>query len=437
MDRKHSLTKRIVIVFALMSAVVAGVFAIGIVATVHVVERKLTSTTLSGGLRRLLAMDDVSQWSHKPEKGELFFFEGGEGNMALTAQLAALPLGFQEIRFDGDGFYAMVQAVGGRKYVLLRDQESLEQRERLLFIVVIVGFLLAILLAIALGRLLARQVMAPVIRLAQQVRHRDQLLDLAPPLSPDYAADEVGELALSFDQTLGRLRETLSREKLFTSDVSHELRTPLMVLASSCELLLVNPSLDSRSAAQVSRIARASNEMRQLVDTFLMLARSHEAAGIETRASLRQVAQAQVEIWGRLIREKGLEFFYEPGPDSAPTYNLTFLQSVMGNLLRNAWHYTDHGFVRLTVLEHGFVVEDSGIGIPEEKRHAMFQPFVRGDERRGEGLGLGLSLVQRICTQQLWQVNLTGREPNGCRFEVELTSTTQVPAGQPRGLPAA
>ncbi|WP_166219488.1 sensor histidine kinase [Pseudomonas atagonensis] len=434
MDFKQSLTKRIVIVFASMSALVAGVFALGIVATVHVVERKLTTTTLAGGLHRLLAMDDISQWSHKPEKSELFFAEGGKGSLALTRQLAALPPGFQEIKFHGDDFYAMVESVAGRKYVLLRDQESLEQRERLLFIVVIVGFILSILLAVLLGRLLARRVMAPVIRLALQVRHRDQLIELAPPLHPDYAADEVGELALSFDQTLGRLRETLSREKLFTSDVSHELRTPLMVLASSCELLLANPSLDARSSAQVSRIARASHEMRQLVETFLMLARKPEDAGIQATCTLKQVADTQVEVWGRLIREKGLEFVYDSQHAGTATLNLTLLQSVMGNLLRNAWHYTDHGFVRLTLNERGFVVEDSGIGIPEEQRHAMFQPFVRGEEQRGEGLGLGLSLVQRICSQQHWQVQLTTREPNGCRFTVTVA---QEEGGHPRELPAA
>jgi signal transduction histidine kinase len=434
MDFKQSLTKRIVIVFALMSAFVAGVFALGIVATVHVVERKLTTTTLSGGLHRLLAMDDISQWSHKPEKSELFFFEGGQGPLALTRQLAALPIGFQEIKFHGDDFYAMVEAVGGRKYVLLRDQESLEQREHLLFIVVIVGFILSLLLAVVLGRLLARRVMAPVIRLARQVRHRDQLIEVAPPLHPDYAADEVGELALSFDQTLGRLRSTLSREKLFTSDVSHELRTPLMVLATSCELLLANPSLDPRSTAQVSRIARASNEMRQLVETFLMLARKPEEVSVQSTCTLKDVADAQIEVWGRLIREKGLEFIYDPQQVGAQRFNLTFLQSVMGNLLRNAWHYTDHGYVRLTLNDNRFVVEDSGIGIPEERRHAMFQPFVRGDEQRGEGLGLGLSLVQRICAQQDWQVQLSTREPNGCRFTVTLT---QEEGGQPRGLPAA
>jgi len=420
MDFKQSLTKRIVIVFALMSAFVAGIFALGIIATVHVVERKLTTTSLGGGLNRLLLMDDTSDWSHRPEKDELFFVQGGQGALSMDSELEALAPGFQEIEYQGDDFYAMAEVVGGRKYVLLRNQLSLEQREHVLFAVVIVGFVLSIALAVTLGWLLARRVMAPVIRLARQVRHRDQLLDLAPPLHPDYAVDEVGELALSFDQTLGRLRAALGREKLFTSDVSHELRTPLMVLASSCELLLSNPSLDPRSSAQVSRIARASHEMQQLVETFLMLARAREDSGTGASATLKEVADSLADIWGRLIREKGIEFIYDATHTSAQQHNLTFLQSVMSNLLRNAWHYTDRGYIRLTLCEHGFSVEDSGIGIPEEKRHAMFQPFVRGDESRGEGLGLGLSLVQRICTKQQWRVALSSLEPNGCCFTVEL-----------------
>jgi signal transduction histidine kinase len=50
----------------------------------------------------------------------------------------------------------------------------------------------------------------------------------------------------------------------------------------------------------------------------------------------------------------------------------------------------------------------------------MFQSFVRGDERRGEGLGLGLSLIQRICIHQGWRVELSNLQPNGCCFTVEL-----------------
>jgi signal transduction histidine kinase len=318
----------------------------------------------------------------------------------------------------------MVEVVDGRRYALLQDQSDFEERERVLFAVVLVGFVLALGLAVFLGWVLARRVMAPVVRLARQVRHRDQLLGLAPPLAPDYAADEVGELAVAFDATLGRLRQALTRERMFTSDVSHELRTPLMVLASSCELLLENPELDTRARAQVERIARACEEMRDLVQTFLMLARTQrEDASMTPRVSLGAVAEDLIALWRGPIEDKGLQLTVRSvmsEQSSGILYNATFLHAVMGNLLRNALHYTDRGFITLTLQHEGFLVEDSGVGIPEEKREAMFEPFVRGNEQRGEGLGLGLSLVQRICENQGWSVSLSPMEPNGCRFSVKL-----------------
>ncbi|RON78727.1 two-component sensor histidine kinase [Pseudomonas chlororaphis] len=425
MEFKQSLSQRIIIAFALMSALVAGAFALGIVATVHLVEEKLISAGLGGDLQRLLLMDNVSDWSHRPEPDQLFYFSGGRGDFELPKDLRHLDPGFHEVFREQLSYHAMVEVVDGRRYVLLQDQSDFEERERVLFAVVLVGFVLSLALAVFLGWVLARRVMAPVVRLARQVRHRDQLLGLAPPLAPDYAADEVGELAVAFDATLGRLRQALNRERLFTSDVSHELRTPLMVLASSCELLLENPAIDQRGRAQVERIARACSEMRELVQTFLMLARAQrEDGGMSPQATLSLVAEDLVGLWGGPIRQKGLELIFDAGQPLDTRYNATFLHAVMGNLLRNALHYTEHGFIRLSLEPSGFVVEDSGVGIPEEKREAMFEPFVRGNEKRGEGLGLGLSLVQRICEDQGWSVSLSTMEPNGCRFHVELNRRT-------------
>lgn len=422
MEFKQSLAQRIIIAFALMSALVAGAFAMGIVATVHLVEEKLISAGLGGDLQRLLLMDNMSEWSHRPEPDQLFYFSGGPGDFELPRDLRHLGAGFHEVFREQLSYHAMVEIVDGRHYVLLQDQSDFEERERVLFAVVLVGFVLSLALAVFLGWVLARKVMAPVVRLARQVRHRDQLLGLAPPLAPDYAADEVGELAVAFDATLGRLRKALNRERLFTSDVSHELRTPLMVLASSCELLLENPGIDQRGRAQVERIARACEEMRELVQTFLMLARAqHEAAGMSPQVTLQQVTEDLLGLWREPIEAKGLQLILEHGQPLPMRYNATLLHAVMGNLLRNALHYTDSGFIRLTLLPTGFLVEDSGVGIPEEKREAMFEPFVRGSENRGEGLGLGLSLVQRICENQGWSVSLTTREPTGCRFQVELS----------------
>ncbi|PWK44579.1 HAMP domain-containing histidine kinase [Pseudomonas sp. B21-040] len=424
MEFKQSLAQRIIIAFALMSVLVAGAFAMGIVATVHVVEEKLISSGLGGDLQRLLLMDSITDWSHRPEPDQLFYFSGGAGDFELPKDLRNLDSGFHEVFRDHLSYHAMVEIVDGRRYVLLQDQSDFEERERVLFAVVLVGFVLSLALAVFLGWVLARKVMAPVVRLARQVRHRDQLLGLAPPLAPDYAADEVGELAVAFDATLGRLRQALTRERLFTSDVSHELRTPLMVLASSCELLLENPGIDQRGRAQVERIARACEEMRELVQTFLMLARAQrEDASMSPQQNVKQVADGLLNLWREPIETKGLTLIVEQGSPPTASYNATLLHAVMGNLLRNALHYTERGFIRLTLTATGFLVEDSGVGIPEEKREAMFEPFVRGSEKRGEGLGLGLSLVQRICENQGWTVSLTTMEPNGCRFQVELQAS--------------
>ncbi|KTC23347.1 histidine kinase [Pseudomonas putida] len=421
MEFKQSLAQRIIIAFALMSALVAGAFAFGIVATVHLVEERLISSVLGGDLKRMLLMDSVSEWSHRPRPDQLFYYSGGRDDFDLPKDLRHLTPGFHEVFREHLSYHAMVEVVDGRHYVLLQDQSDFEERERVLFAVVVVGFVLSLALAVFLGWVLARRVMAPVIRLARQVRHRDQLLGLAPPLAPDYAADEVGQLAVAFDATLGRLRDALTRERLFTSDVSHELRTPLMVLASSCELLLENPAIDNRARAQVERISRATEEMRELVQTFLMLARAQRDEGaVASRASLREVGNELIGVWRDTIEQKGLTLTYLDTGALPTLYNATFLQSVMGNLLRNAAHYTDQGYIRLTLEPDGFTVEDSGVGIPEEHREAMFQPFVRGGEKRGEGLGLGLSLVQRICEDQGWSVSLSAAEPHGCRFHVKL-----------------
>jgi signal transduction histidine kinase len=94
----------------------------------------------------------------------------------------------------------------------------------------------------------------------------------------------------------------------------------------------------------------------------------------------------------------------------------------MANLLRNAWHYTQSGQIALRVHAQGFVVEDTGVGIDEAERGNVFDPFVRGRNARGDGLGLGLSLVRRICISQGWTVELSAMQPNGCRFEVSLVN---------------
>ncbi|KAB0551095.1 HAMP domain-containing histidine kinase [Pseudomonas argentinensis] len=422
MQNKQPFRRRILIAFATMTILVSGVFSLSIVAIVHLIEEHLVSEELALELGVVVQQDLKSGQAPRLDS-RTRFFASNYPQYAIPQRYADLPEGFSE-RLEGErAFYIFTEVINGDRYLLVQEQSDFEKREQVLFNVVLAGFLLSVLGALVLGWLMSERVMRPVSKLAKQVRHRDQLLPLAPALAPEYPDDEVGQLAAAFDSTLGRLRQSLERERLFTSDVSHELRTPLMVIASSCELLS-QADLPPMQRNQVQRIERASAEMQDLVQTFLQLARVKGNESLFAgSASLRQITDEQVETWAPLMREKGLDFQLEVQAHNEGVYNPTLLRTVMANLLRNALHYTETGFVKLTLLADGFRVEDSGVGIPEQHHEQIFDPFVRGEQARGEGLGLGLSLVKRICAHQGWQITVHSLPVAGSCFQVVLQPT--------------
>jgi signal transduction histidine kinase len=410
-------SQRIVLAFVLMTVVVSGAFSLGIVVVVHFVEGQLVSKELHGKLNTVLH-EDIKAGRPPRLDARTRFFASNSADHPIPERFADLAEGLTEIDDEYEAAYVYLWEINGVRYLLVQEQQEFEAREEILFAVVLAGFLLCIVGAWGLGVAMARQVMAPVARLARQVRHVDQLASQTAPLAPDYSDDEIGHLAAAFDKTLGQLRFSIDRERLFTSDVSHELRTPLMIISTSCELLL-EKQLQPDQREQLERIARAAREMSDLVQTFLFLARSGAAAA-GGEISLAEVAREQAEFWGAAIRAKGLDFeLVEEGANRA-VHNPTFLRTVMANLLRNALHYTSAGQVRCVLEEDGFRIEDTGMGIPAGEYERIFQPFARGGNARGEGLGLGLSLVKRICEHQNWEISASTGQSGGSCFAVSF-----------------
>jgi signal transduction histidine kinase len=220
--------------------------------------------------------------------------------------------------------------------VLLQDQSDFEERERVLFAVVLVGFVLSLALAVFLGWVLARKVMAPVVRLARQVRHRDQLLGWRRPWRRITRPTKSASWRWRSTPPSGRLRQALTREQLFTSDVSHELRTPLMVLASSCELLLENPAIDQRGRARSSDRPGQRGNARAGADLPDARPRSARRRRFRAAADPCPGGRRTAGYLARTDRAKGLRLIFEPGNPPDTCYNATLLHAVMGNLLRNA-----------------------------------------------------------------------------------------------------
>ncbi len=274
-------------------------------------NKQLITDTLHGDLAIAMADLDAGR-TIQLEPGLSFYFD--QENTLENTQIADNPppawldhldSGFNEVFREDQVFHALKYIQDNEEFVLLRDQTDFEKREHILFIIVVAGFLLSVGSAWLLGRWMARHVLAPVTRLAQDVRDREALID-APLLAPQFADDEVGRLAHAFDNTVGKLREALTREQMFTSDVSHELRTPLMVIATAGELLAAADNLTPRQCKQLDRITRASDEMHDLVKTFLLLARETRDDDLQTELVTLPRAEEHTSNWQHAADEKGL-----------------------------------------------------------------------------------------------------------------------------------
>ena len=417
MEFKSPLSQRIIISFVLLTTVVSGLFSFGIMAAINMVEEDLVSAELNRKFPNIL-VDYRHGQNPQLDLGTQFY----SGTDDLPYYLRDLKPGFSEVELEQSSFHVMMQKEKETPFYLVQEQSDLDRHENILQITVIAGFFLSVITSLVLGIMMSRRIIAPVRRLTDQVNNREKLLLDAPPLSTGYTNDEVGRLATSFDRTIGMLQQSLLRETLFTSDVSHELRTPLMVIKSSCDLLIAKDQLDDYSRQRINTISQAAKEIQELVDAFLTLARGN--ATEQACATLSSIIQGDLNNWQRQSAAKGITFTLKDQTTEQDggkkLFPMAMLRTVLNNLVRNAIHHTTEGEITLVIRSSGFEICDTGPGISNSDKQSIFKPFYRGKSatHNGVGLGLGLSLVQRICEREQWEIVVSDNRPVGCCFSV-------------------
>ena len=301
----------------------------------------------------------------------------------------------------------------GYPFVIVRDQASFEKTEQKMWLFAALTVVAVVVLAVVLGTILSRRIMHPVERLSEAVQEMASGKTYKAIPREIMTNDEVGALAQTCDSALSRLYDALSREKAFTGDVSHELRTPLTVIETSAELLEISDLTDQQSR-QVKRILRSVNQMRSLVTLFLQLARTERSIKGSGSDSVRELFAAVREAWTPEATKKNIALTFETIDRGNGTYSPVLLATVMNNLVKNAVMYVPDGS-RIAVIEtaDGFMVADNGPGILPSERDKIFNAFMRGSTAKGDGEGLGLSIVARICERLGWTVRLLENQEGG------------------------
>lgn len=434
-SRPVGLKRRIAIAFIVLIAGMAVVSALAVKNAFEFAETTLTEEYLADSAHLLVRVLDKGDSVNLPLTMKAYCDEPSSGLPPVPDRFRNLTSGYSEI-ISAPAVFAYRTSWRDRTLVIVRDQESFEKTEQKMWLFAAITVLAVVVFSGFLGVFLAKGVMRPVERLSLAVRHAasDSTYKAIP--REIMTNDEVGELAQICDSTLSRLYDALKREKSFTGDVSHELRTPLTVIETSSELLEMS-DLSPQQSKQVGRILRAAHQMRSLVALFLQLARTERSLKGPGTDSVHELFVAVREAWRPEANKKNVELVFETIERCSGTYQPVLLATVMNNLVKNAVMYVPEES-RIAVIEmaEGFLVADNGPGIPDEERKRIFDAFMRGSTAKGDGEGLGLSIVARICERMGWSVKLL--EPDeldeklawatGAVFSVMLSRPREKPA---------
>ncbi len=404
--RRRSLRRRIAVAFialAVSAGVLGGLLA---VAFAYTTEDLIFDRLLALEVAHLESAPVDGTALPTPELPFARYYGDAELPAELREPLTAEPDRREVFGSDGRHYHlTRLQRAGDPAvvWVVLEVDDYLVVRpirgEITTFLGVIVLMITAF--AAAVGLFLAHRATGPLRALAREVETVEPG-SLPERLAGRYPQDEVGSLADALRAAFWRIRRFIDREQRFTQDASHELRTPLAVIEGSVELLSQNSASDPQI---VDRIRSAATAMHLSVDALLALAREVQPETEETSTAVLPIVERTVVNHARLIEEKPVALVIEVDPEWRVKGDTAALQVLVANLVSNAFRYTLEGEIRIAREDDDLVVVDSGVGIDDAIIDDVTKPAVKG--AASPGLGLGLSIVERLCERCGWRFEIS------------------------------
>ncbi len=326
---------------------------------------------------------------------------------AATARAAASLAGGPERAFTVAGrvrLYAVPVVRNGTRAgtvvaaVALRPYDESRRTARIGSIALAIAFLAAVAL---LSRSLLAGALRPVSKMtADAASWSETDLDRRFALGEPY--DELTTLARTLDGLLDRLAASTRRERRLLAEISHELRTPLARIAAETELALRRDRPSTEYRESLAAVARSTDQMTRTIETLMAAARQESTPS--GRTSDAGDALARVVAATRAAAEAaGLELrLARPAGSIRVRADSDVVERAVQPIVENAILYgKSFVAVELSSADSSVVitVSDDGPGVADDERHRIFEPGVRGhagEQRVGDGAGLGLALAQRL-----------------------------------------
>jgi len=246
--------------------------------------------------------------------------------------------------------------------------------------------------------------------------------------------DEAGRAKTALQVQAKELEQASRYKSDFLANMSHELRTPLNSSLILAKLLADNSegNLTPEQVQYAQTIRSAGNDLLTLINDILDLSKI-EAGKMEIRPEqlpLSYLVDDLVRIFRPVAEQKGLKFRTEiiAGAPTKIETDRQRLEQVLKNLLSNAMKFTEKGEVVLSISRAAdgriaLAVSDTGIGIAEQQKQAVFEAFRQADgttNRKYGGTGLGLSISRELTRLLGGEIRLESESGRGSTFTVTI-----------------
>jgi two-component system sensor histidine kinase BasS len=266
---------------------------------------------------------------------------------------------------------------------------------------------------------------SPLNKLTEQLQQRN--VEQWQPFESDGRTSEVAEITNALNGLMQKLQQAFARERQFTADVSHELRTPIAGIRLNLELMALEHPQDV--APLISRL----DSMQRTIDQLLSMARLEQQMVMGLQASVDLVQEVILPLQrelAELLQARGMTLCFQLPESARVVGDKTLLSLLLRNLIENSSRYADSDSMVNISLETEadccrLVITDVGRGVDEAQIAALTNAFQRFDQR-GNGVGLGLNIVARVCALHKATLRIeNNQQPHGLKVEITFPATNK------------
>jgi heavy metal sensor kinase len=315
--------------------------------------------------------------------------------------------------------------------MILQLGQSMENHTRIIEVfrgVFITTMVILFALAVVVGWFMARRALVGVETVTRTAR-RISAGSLEERVPVKKQADEIDQLALTFNQMLDRIEQLVTGIKEMSDNIAHDLKSPITRIRGIAEVSMTSDASLKDYESMAAGTIEECDRLLDMINTMLVISRTEAGVNqLECRPlDIAHLVRDACDIFQSAAEDKGLTLVCSADQNTGLYGDLRLIQRMVANLLDNAIKYTPApGSVDVSVSAGAdrsvaITVSDTGPGISARDREHIFERFYRCDPSRSQpGTGLGLSFARAVARAHNGEITVASVPGGGSTFTVTL-----------------